>query len=82
MKNGLEQTLYFDPATFYILKSITKSKASGKEVEQVQTFSNYQKLESGYVFPFSMTGMGPGELTVSKIDINVPVDENVFKKPQ
>jgi hypothetical protein len=79
MKNGLEQTIFLDPSTYYIIKSVTKSKATGQEVEQSQTFSNYKKLDSGYVFPFSMTGFGPGELTITKIQINAPVDEKIFK---
>ncbi len=79
MKNGLEQTIFFDPTTYYIIKTITKSKATGQEVEQAQTFSNYKKLDSGYVFPFSMTGFGPAELNISKIEVNPAIDEKLFK---
>jgi outer membrane lipoprotein-sorting protein len=79
MKGGLEQTIFIDPSTYYIIKIVNKTKATGQEQEQTQTFSNYKKLDSGYVFAFSMTGFGPGELTVSKIQVNVPVDEKVFK---
>jgi hypothetical protein len=80
MKNGLEQTIFIDPSTYYIIKTVTKSKATGQEQEQAQTFSNYKKLDSGYVFPFSMTGFGgPGELVITKIQVNVPVDEKLFK---
>ncbi len=79
MKGGLEQTIYIDPKTYYIIKTVTKTKATGTEQEQTQTFSNFKKLDSGFVFPFSMTGFGPGELTVSKIEVNVPVDEKIFK---
>jgi hypothetical protein len=79
MKGGTEQSMYFDPTTYYIIKSVTKSKATGQETEQVQTFSNFKKLDSGYVFPFSMTGAAPAEIVVSKIEVNVPVDEKLFK---
>jgi hypothetical protein len=57
----------------------TKTKATGKEVVQTQTFSNFKKLDNGYVFPFSATGFGPGEITFSKIQVNVPVDSTIFK---
>lgn len=80
MKGGSEQTIFIDPKTYYIIKSINKSKGTGQEVEQTQTFSNFKKLDSGYVFPFSMQGFGPGELTISKIDVNVQVDEKIFAK--
>ncbi len=82
LKSGLEQTLLLDPSTYYIIKTITKSSAGGKEVEQTQTFSNYKKLDAGYVFPFSMTGFGPGELVITKIQVNPPVDEKIFKISQ
>ena len=78
-KAGAQITFFIDPNTYYIIKSISKTKASGKEVEETQTFSNYVKLPSGYVFAYAMTGVGPGELKISKIDLNVPVDEKIFK---
>ncbi len=79
MKNGLVQTLFFDPSTYFNIKTITKSKASGQEVEQTQTYSNFKKLDEGFTFPFAMTGFGPGELVITKIEVNKPVDENLFK---
>jgi hypothetical protein len=78
-KSGLEQTLYIDPVNYYIIKSTTKTHAAGKEAVQTQTFSNYKKLDSGYVFPFSASGFGPGELTFTKIEVNPPLDESIFK---
>jgi hypothetical protein len=79
LKGGLEQTIFIDPNSYYIIKVINKSKATGQEVEQTQTFSNYKKLDNGYVFAFAMTGFGPGELKISKIDVNPAVDEKIFK---
>lgn len=78
LKGGAEQTIYIEPKNYYIVKIISKSNAA-QGIEQTQTFSDYRKLESGYVFPFAMTGFGPGELTINKIDVNVPVDEAMFK---
>jgi hypothetical protein len=79
MKRGADYTVFIDPANYYVIKAIIKSKASGKEVEQTQTFSNYKKLDNGYVFPFAMTGFGPGEVKISKIEVNVPIDEKMFQ---
>ena len=78
-KSGIDATYYIDPSNYYIIKTTTKTKATGKEVIQTQTFSNYKKLDNGYVFPFSASGFGPGELTFSKIEVNVPVDNSIFK---
>jgi hypothetical protein len=78
-KGGAEATMFLDPKTYYLLKQITKTKATGQEIEQTQTFSNYTKLAEGYVFPFAQTGFGPGEISFSKIEVNKPVDESLFK---
>lgn len=78
-KNGVETTVFLDPVSFYVLKGVTKSKASGQEMDAVQTFSNYKKLDNGYVFAFSISGFGGGEITFTKIEVNVPVDPALFK---
>ena len=78
-KSGMEQTFFIDPANYYIIKQIVKTKANGQEQEQPQNLSDYKKLDNGYVFPFSMTGFGPGELKITKIDVNPKIDESIFK---
>lgn len=78
-KSGIEAIYYIDPASYYIIKATTKSRASGKEVVQNQTFSNYKKMDNGYVFAFSASGFGPGEITFTKIDVNVPLADNIFR---
>lgn len=78
-KSGLEETLFIDPANYYVIKSVEKTKASGNEQEQAQTFGNFQKMDSGYVFPLSLTGFGPGELKITKIEVNIPIDESIFR---
>lgn len=80
---GNEQTLYVDVNTYYIIKSVQVRNANGQEMEVVTTFSNYTKLPEGILMPMSMSvPLGPGfaaEMTVSKIEINKPVDPAVFK---
>ena len=81
-KGGAEATMFFDPSTYYLIKLVTKSKAAGQEAIQEQTFSNFTK-QDGYVFPFSMTGMGPGGVvTITKIEINKAIEESSFKVPK
>jgi hypothetical protein len=77
-KSGLEETLFIDPSNYYVIKSVEKTKASGQEQEQTQTYSNFKKMDNGYVFPFSRTGFGPGELKITKIEVNIPIDESIF----
>jgi hypothetical protein len=78
-KSGMEQTIFIDPSNYYIIKQITKTKASGQEQEQTQMLSNYKKFDNGYVFPLAMTGFGPGELKITKVDVNPAIDESIFK---
>jgi len=78
-KSGLEETLFIDPNNYYVIKSVEKTKASGQEQEQTQTFRNFKKMDSGYVFPLSLTGFGPGELEITKIEVNIPIDESIFR---
>jgi hypothetical protein len=82
LKGGAEATMFFDPASYYLIKQITKTKATGQEISQEQTFSSFTK-QDGYVFPFSMTGMGPGGVvTVTKIEINKTLDGSLFTVPK
>jgi len=76
-------TMYFDPATFFVIKSVSKQKANGQEVEISTTLSNYKKLPEGILMPMSVSvPVGPGasaELTLTKVEINKPVDVSIFK---
>ncbi len=81
-KGGAEATMFFDPSSYNMIRQITKTKSTGQEATQDQTFSNFTKQE-GYVFPFSLTGMGPGGIvTVTKIEFNKTLDESLFKVPK
>lgn len=78
-KSGMQQTFFIDPSNYYIIKAVTKTKANGQEQEQTQTFGNFKKFDNGYVFPLSLTGFGPGELKITKVDVNTSVDPSIFK---
>lgn len=77
-KSGKVETIFIDPATYYVIKVITKQKENGQEMEVVSTLSNYKKLPEGIVVPMSV-GLPIGELTFTKVEVNPPVDEKVFK---
>ncbi|HLK29842.1 MAG TPA: hypothetical protein VKT28_14785 [Puia sp.] len=79
-KSGMQQTFFIDPSNYYIIKTVTKTKANGQETEVPSMLSNYKKMDNGYVFPFSISGGGlPGELKLTKIDVNPAIDESIFK---
>ena len=83
LKGGKTQTLFFDPSTYYIIKSISTISANGQEAEVATSFSNYQKHSSGIVLPMSTTvPMGPGfnaDLTIESVEVNVALDASLFK---
>lgn len=77
-KDGQETTFYLDPETYYIIKQTTKFMADGKENTAVMTFSNYKKLDSGIVYPMTVGGDW-GNTEVTSIEVNLTVDESIFK---
>lgn len=78
LKSGKVETIFLDPKTYYIMRVIAKQKANGKEVDVTTNLSNYQKLPEGIMVPLSI-GLPFGEMTITKVEINKPVDENIFK---
>ena len=78
LKSGKVETIFLDPKTYYIIRVIAKQKANGKEVDVTTNLSNYQKLPEGIMVPWSI-GLPFGEMVISKVEINKPVDENIFK---
>ncbi len=78
VKDSTETFLYIDVKTSYLTKTITKANAGGQSVEITTLLSDYKTSPEGYTFPYSLTINNPmlGEIksTVTKLDINKPVD--------
>ena len=80
-KSGVTKTLFIDPKSYHIIRQVAKAKANGQEFEEVTNFSNYQKLPEGILVAMSV-GMAIGEFNLTKVEVNVPVDEAIFKLPK
>ena len=82
-KGGKVSTMYFDPTSFLLIKSVSKVKANGQEADVSTTLGNYKKLPEGITVPMSVSvPVGPGataNLTFTKFEINKPVDVSIFK---
>jgi len=79
-KGGRTSTHYIDPKNYYIIRTVTKGIVMGQEQEVTINFGDYKKIEEGYVFPHTIGGaFGQGDMTVTKIEVNKPVDEKIFK---
>lgn len=77
-KNGEAATMFIDATTYYRVKSRIKINVNGKETDLENTYSNFKKTPEGYVFPYTQVNPS-GTLNYTSIEINKPVDENIFK---
>jgi hypothetical protein len=84
-KAGPAMRLYFDPDTYLIVRTITKLNVpeAGGEFEQTIDLGDYRAV-GGVKVPFSVTVTSPTQtvaVTLSKVEINTPVDDAVFARP-
>lgn len=77
-KEGNETMSYFDATTYYLLRTEKKVKTDDQEQEVAVTFANYKKMDEGIVLPMSFSAQG-AEFTFKTVEINKPIDENIFK---
>lgn len=75
---------YFDSATGYLIKSVIQEDALGQKVEIVKLYSDY-KIADGIRIPYKVTifkNEGALEIpgTVSKVEVNKPLDISLFEK--
>lgn len=79
-----KETKYFISAVDYLLiKTTDKKEMMGQEVEEQTVFSNYKEY-GGIKFATSViisyNGNPFQELSISNIELNVPVDEKIFNE--
>jgi hypothetical protein len=76
---------YFDANTYYLIKIVGNFTFGVNRVEATITYSNYQKMDIGYVMPFTQTictSFNTGSTTtITKIVINPKIDPKIFEKP-
>ncbi len=85
LRNGDVVTIYLDGDSFLEIKEETKRMVRGSEQEVESSLGDYKEV-NGLMFPFAMENGIKGsqekeKLTISKIEINVPVDNAIFKMP-
>jgi hypothetical protein len=85
-KNGNIEYDYLDADSYLTLKETTTHKYKDKEVTGDVIYSDYRKVDGGIMFPFGIeqreAGSSQGQpLNADKVEINVPVDESIFKMP-
>jgi hypothetical protein len=78
-KNSGEQVVFIDPATYYIIRTVTKRKAMGQEMDLSVDVSDYREV-NGIKVPFSVSQQF-GTVVFTSIKVNEAVDEKLFANP-
>jgi outer membrane lipoprotein-sorting protein len=85
LKNGDVQTIYIDSDSFLEIKEVTKRTVRGTEQEIESAIGDYKAVD-GIMFPFAVESGIKGtdqkqKLTITKVELNVPADDSLFKMP-
>lgn len=85
LKNGDVQTIYIDSDSFLDIKEVTKRTVRGTEQEIESAIGDYKAVD-GIMFPFAVESGVKGtdqkeKLTITKVELNVPADDSIFKMP-
>ena len=85
-KNNDTTSYYIDADSYLVVKQNDKLKFDAKEITSESILSNYKQV-NGVMFPFSIESkspdnpMGSAKITVDSIEINITVDDSIFKMP-
>jgi hypothetical protein len=82
---GSQTIYYFDPNTGFLIRSIQQVEMQGQMTDNMMTFSDY-KATDGFMEPYKVQmdiagGQFSMLMTVTKVELNKPVDEAIFAKP-
>ncbi len=81
---GEESQVYVSASTSFIIKTIAKVLANGQSVDTEVNYSNYKAVD-GLYFPFTVEAASPMggmmQVDTTSVELNVPVDAGLFKKP-
>lgn len=76
---------FFDPETGYLVQIIQTSNMGGQQMNITTGFSDFRKTDAGIVVPYKIETNYGGQFflteTVTKVEINQPVDPAIFIKP-
>ncbi len=85
LKNGDVLTDYVDADSFLVIKEETKRTVRGTEQVVESAIGDYKEV-GGIVYPFAVESGIKGspekqKLTITKVELNVPVEDSIFKMP-
>ena len=68
------QYYFIDPSNYYIIRIKTVSVSNGQQQRYTNDFYDFRKTAAGIILPYTQDN-----ITFDKIEVNVPVDEKLFK---
>jgi hypothetical protein len=84
LKGGDVRTVYLDVENYLELKVTSKRKTPGGELEVDQYLGNYKPV-GGVMFAHSIEnkvkGQSVSQITIDKIELDVAIEDSVFKMP-
>jgi hypothetical protein len=86
-KDGDVTTYYLDASSYLVLKQESKKKIKEKEITSTVTMGDYKSVD-GIMIPHSVEiksnneQMGTQNVTIEKVEMNVPVEDDIFKMPE
>ena len=83
--DSFKTAYYFDPATWYLIKTVQTIEMMGQTMDIITNYSNYQKPENGYAMPYTIETNYGGQFfltaNITKVELNQPIDPAIFVKP-
>ncbi len=84
-QNGRVEYDFLDAKTFLPVKTATRRKQMGTEVDIEAYPSNFRPV-NGVLFPFQVDQKAGGklvvQLTIEKVEVNIPLEDAVFRMPE
>ncbi len=77
LASGKEETYFIDPASYMIVRTTSKKKVNGQEMELTVDMSDYKDVD-GVKMPFSVS-QAYGTIIMTSIKTNQVIDEKLYK---
>lgn len=77
LNSGKKETVFINSKNYYVVRTTTNQKVNGEDQELETNYSGFEKIPEGIVVAKSLT-LPYGTMTLSKVEVNTPVDEKVF----
>jgi hypothetical protein len=70
------KTLYYfvDPSTYYIIRIKNVTNSNGQQSVNTTDYYNFKRTKDGVLFPYTYDN-----ITFDTIELNIPIDPNLFK---